>query len=287
MSETVIKNECLTVTIKSKGAEIKSVKNNNGVEFMWEADPKFWGFSAPILFPICGGLREDKFFYQGKEYTLTKHGYAKLSEFEVESVCENEAVFLLRSNEETKKCYPFDYEFRAKYTLDKNSLKVSYEVTNLTDGEMYTDFGGHEAYACPGGIGGYSVIFDEKENLDAACLEGNHFNYETHRVGENTNTLALNDEFFKTDALAFLNLKSRGVVLAANDGSRKIRVDYPGHPYVLLWTTYTAPYLCIEPWVGMPDRVDANQQITDKEGIIKIEKDGKFERIHTITFEGE
>lgn len=286
MSETVIKNEFLTVTIKSKGAEIKSVKNNNGVEFMWEADPEIWGYSAPILFPICGGLRENKFFYQGKEYSLAKHGYARLLEFEVECVKEDEATFLLRSDDESKKCYPFDYEFRAKYTLKNNSLCVSYEVTNLTDGEMYTDFGGHEAYACPGGIGGYSVVFDEAENLDAACLEGNYFNYETNRVASNTNILKLDDEYFKKDALAFLNLKSKGVMLAANDGSRKIRVDYKDHPYLLLWTTYKAPYLCIEPWIGMPDRIDANQQITDKEGIIKIEKGGKLERVHTITFEG-
>ena len=285
MAETIIKNEYLTVTLKSKGAEIKSVKNADGVEFMWEANPEIWGFSAPILFPICGGLREDKFYYEGKEYSLAKHGYAKLCEFELESENGTEAVYLLRSNEETKKCYPFDYEFRAKFSLDKNKLAVTYSVKNLTDGKMYTDFGGHEAYACPGGVGGYRVIFDEKENLDAACLEGNHFNYETRSVGKNTDTLELNDEFFKTDALAFLNLKSRGVVLEAKDGSRKIRVDYPEHPYVLLWTTYKAPYLCIEPWIGMPDRVDANQQITDKEGIVEIEKGGSFERTHTITFE--
>lgn len=285
MAETIIKNEFLTVTIKSKGAEITSVKNTNGVEFMWEADPNVWGFSAPILFPICGGLREDKFFYKGKEYTLAKHGYARVKEFELESCSETDAVYLLRSDEESKKCYPFDYEFRAKFSLNKNSLAVTYEVTNLTDGEMYTSFGGHEAYACPGGIDGYTVTFDEVENLDAACLEGNHFNYETRSIGENTNTIALKDDYFKTDALAFLTLKSRGVVLSANDGSRKIRVEYPEHPYVLLWTTYKAPYLCIEPWLGMPDRVDANQQITDKEGIIKIEKGDKCVRTHTITFE--
>lgn len=285
MSEAVIKNECLTVVIKSEGAEITSVKNSNGTEFMWEADPKYWGSSAPILFPICGALKEGRYFYEGKEYSLEKHGYARHSEFEIESVSENEAVFLLRSDEKSRKLYPFDYEFRAKYALKENCLIVTYDVKNLTDGDMYTDFGGHEAYACPGGIEGYDVIFKEKENLDAACLEGNHFNYETYSVGENTNRLELKDEYFKTDALAFLNLRSKELTLAAKDGSRKITVEYEGHPYLLLWTVYTAPYLCIEPWVGMPDRVDASRQITEKEGIVKIEKGKSFSRVHRITFE--
>ena len=87
---------------------------------------KFWSGRAPVLFPICGGLKEDKYTFGGSEYTLNKHGFAKLMEFEVEAQGDGYAVFLLKSTPETKKNYPFDFELRIKYALDGDSVHVEY-----------------------------------------------------------------------------------------------------------------------------------------------------------------
>lgn len=282
---TTIKNEFLTVTVNSLGAELTSVKDKNGKEFMWCGDESIWSGHAPVLFPICGGLKGDKFTYNGKEYSLQKHGYARNSEFTLKEAGADFLTYSLKSTDETKKQYPFDYEFIVSFTLEKNSIKVMYKVINLTDGEMYANFGGHEAYACPGGIENYKVLFEKKENLMSCDLDGNCFKYSATSLGENTDTLELKDDLFEVDAQSFLTLKSEKVTLVEKNSERKITVCFPGFPYLLLWAKYKAPYLCIEPWTGIPDRVDADGDITKKEGIVKIEKGGVFEKTRTITFE--
>ena len=61
-----LKNDKLTVKIEELGAEIRSIVCE-GKEYMWGADPTIWSGTAPIMFPICGGLKEDKYLYNGNE----------------------------------------------------------------------------------------------------------------------------------------------------------------------------------------------------------------------------
>ena len=79
---TTLSNDHLKVAINSFGAEIISI-NKDGKELIWEGDEKFWTGHSPVLFPICGGLKDDKFYYGGKEYSLPKHGFAKRREFKI------------------------------------------------------------------------------------------------------------------------------------------------------------------------------------------------------------
>ena len=281
-----IKNENLTVVISTLGAEMQSVKKNNE-EYLWYGDPKAWSGRAPVMFPICGGLKDDKYTLNGKEYTLAKHGYAKNSEFEIEEKTESKAVFLLKSTDETKKIYPFDYELRLCYELIGDSIKVDYKVTNKTNSDMYFSVGAHEAYLCPEGIEEYYLSFEKEENLECNVLHGNLLADETYKVSEPSHDLALKYDFFKIDALTFLNLKSRSVTLNKKDGSRKIRVDFDGFDYMFVWTTarMNADYICIEPWAGIPDFEGTSYEISEKIGINKIESGKTMTKTHTITIE--
>lgn len=87
------------------GAEIISTKKGEQ-ELIWQSDTNVWKGHAPLLFPTCGGLKKDKFVYNGKSYTMPKHGFARTSEFEAETVTENSATFLLKLNSETKNAIP-------------------------------------------------------------------------------------------------------------------------------------------------------------------------------------
>ena len=205
MAEQVILfNNYIKATISSVGAELISVKKN-GKEKIWIGDPAIWSFHAPVLFPICGGLKDDKYTYDGKEYTLQKHGYIRFTDFEVESQSPEKAVFLHRFNAETLKQFPFEYELRVIYKLEGTALTVEYNVKNLADREMYFSVGAHEAYYCPEGIEAYSIIFDKPETLDSSILNGNLLEYKTVNVGENICELPLKYEYFAVDALVFLN----------------------------------------------------------------------------------
>ncbi len=285
MAEQIITiyNNLLEVKISSKGAELKSIKSC-GNEKLWQGDPAFWTGQAPIMFPICGGLKDDKYVFEGKGYNLQKHGYIRFAEFEIESAEKDKAVFLHCSNEETIKQFPFIYEFRVIYTLEENSLNVEYSIKNLSGKEMYFSVGAHEAYSCPEGIEKYSVIFEETENLDSNILNGNLLEYETVNVGKNTTELPLKYEYFSVDALVFLNLKSRKVQLKNRITSEVVTLEFNGNDAFLLWTKPGAKYICMEPWSGMQDFIDSNYDITTKRGIIKLPANDACSKKHKITF---
>ncbi len=280
---TVIENEHIRAEISPTGAELQSVKKD-GKEYIWQGDPQIWQGHAPILFPICGGLKDDSFVHKGKKYFLEKHGFANKSDFELEELTKESAVFLLRDSEETLKHYPFHFEMRIRYTLLACGIKSEYRVTNTGDETMYFSLGAHEGYLCPGGIEGYSVKFEHKENLAASYLDGSLLRRDTYTVMENSDVLPLKNEYFAEDALVFLNLKSRRASLTSNETKRRIDVNFNDFDYLLLWTKSGAEYLCIEPWCGIPDFVDTNSNIAEKAGVIPLAP-GKTEvKTHEIVF---
>ncbi|NLZ37688.1 MAG: aldose 1-epimerase family protein [Clostridiales bacterium] len=279
-----IKNDSLTVEISEVGAELQSIKDSSGREWLWQGDPQFWTGRAPICFPICGGLKEDRFIYKGKSYTLSKHGFARKSIFEVVKINEDSAVFELKSNENTKEMYPFDFVFRAKYKLKDNSLEVTYSVKNTGEDIMFFSVGAHEAYATPEGIENYKVVFDLPETLRAYILDGNLLEHNYVTLLENKTEFPLLDRYFAVDALVFKHLNSHGVTLINKSGDRKINVKFDGFDYFLLWHKHGAPYICLEPWAGIQDPVDSDFILEHKEGINYAVPGETFKRTHLITF---
>ena len=281
--QLILSNNLIRATFSTKGAELISVIKD-GKEKIWVGDPDVWASHAPLLFPICGGMKDDKYIYEGEEYTLLKHGYIRHLEFEVESQSEKKIVFLHCSNDETREQYPFNYELRVIYTLEDSTLTVDYNVKNLDDTCMYYSIGAHEGYYCPEGIEQYSIIFDKPEILDSHVLNGNLLEYETINVGKNTCELPLKYEYFEVDALVFLNLKSRKVSLRNRRTSEEIGLEYAGHDFFLLWTKPGAKYICMEPWCGHQDFVDADYDFINKKGIIKLFGKEEKTKTHKIIF---
>ena len=277
-----IKNEYITASINEIGAELKSLVYNN-TEYIWEGKTEIWAGSCPLLFPICGGLKEDKYILNGKEYTLQKHGYARFKTFEIESKTDTTAVFLHKSDDETKKQFPFNYELRVFYTLENKTLKIDYSVKNLTDGTMCFSIGSHEGYYTPEGIEDYDVIFPQKETLNANVLYGNILSNQQIPIIKEQEYLPLYDKYFTVDALVFKELKSKSATLRNRKTGKALRVDFPDDKYFLLWHKPNSPYICLEPWSGIPDVVDSSYDITEKEGIISLNAKSEYNHTHSIT----
>ena len=277
-----ISNSEISVMIAEKGAEIQSIVRD-GIEYMWSRDPKFWASSAPIMFPICGGLRNGKYELDGASYEMPKHGFARFMEYEIEAKTDSSATFLLRDSEESRKHYPYAFAFRVIYELDGASLKVTYDAENLDDKVMYCTFGGHEAYACPEGIEAYELEFPEKETLYAYALNGDLLTDYTKLMVNSSNLLPLDDRHFVLDALVFRNVKSNSVTLKSKITKRRVRVDFDGFDYLVLWHKHTAPYLCIEPWCGVQDVAGSSPRLSEKEGLHAVAVGGHFARTHVIT----
>jgi len=278
-----LNNGDLYVEIAKLGAEIRRV-TKNGIERMWNGDEKYWTGVSPVLFPICSGLIDDKYTLCGKEYTLGKHGFARKSVFTVEALSDTAATFLLKDTEETFKHYPWHFELRITYTLTGSSINVFYDVKNTSENTMYYSIGAHEAYLCQNGIEDYDVIFEKKETLSSYTLDGNCLTDVKIPIIKDCNVLPLYDKYFEKDALVFKDVKSRFVTLRNRKTGEETSVRFEGFDYFLLWHKYGAPYMCIEPWAGICNRVGATNDITKKEGIIKLESGKNKILKHTIYF---
>ncbi len=277
-----LKNDSITAVISEVGAELKSLKYN-AVEYIWEGREDVWAGSCPLMFPICGGLKDDKYILDGKEYTIEKHGFARFKTFTVESQSKTSAVFLHVSDEQTRKGFPFDYELRLIYTLTGKTLKLDYSVKNVGENTMYFNIGSHEGYYTPEGIEDYDVIFPKKQTLSANVLYGNLLSEQKLPIIKDTETLPLYDKYFTVDALVFKDIEAKSATLRNRKTGKALRVDFPDAPYFLLWHKPNSPYICLEPWNGIPDRVKSSYDITEKEGITALGAKEEFVYTHSIT----
>jgi galactose mutarotase-like enzyme len=279
-----IENQNLIIKINPKGAELTSIFNNeNQTEYMWKADPKFWGKSSPILFPIVGSLKENIYRFDGKEYTLPRHGFARDKEFMVEKSNENSVTFLLTHDENTLKVYPFKFEFRLIYSLENNALNVTYSLKNIGENRMYFSVGGHPAFAVPLAenttYNDYYLEFNKTETFkrwgltSKGLIETQPFDFLI-----DTDKLALKKEMFYDDAIVFKNLESTSIILKSNKINHQLKFDFKGFPYLGIWAAKDANFVCIEPWCGIADFANHNQELTEKEGIICLDLGENFER---------
>ena len=280
MSLATLKSKDLTVEISSLGAEIQSIRDRDGAEYMWQGDPQYWASRAPILFPVAGGFRDDEYVWQGKTYPMAKHGIVRKVEWEMEKNEPQQAVFKISRKTEG---FPFEYDLRAVFTLRDNRLQVDYAVTNRDAQPFCFSVGAHEAYLTPGGIEDYEIVFDQEEDLYHSILEGNLNSHDTQLIAAHTRVLPLKYEYFAVDALVFRSVKSKGVTLRGVKNGRKVRVDFPDHPILMFWDKPGAEYICIEPWCNGPDFVDAPAAIDQKPGFMRLEKGQTISKHHVIT----
>lgn len=273
-------NNKLTATINTKGAELISLKKD-GEEFIWEGNPEFWEKHSPILFPIVGTLKNNNYNYDGKQYQLSRHGFARDNEFVLSEVSENRAVFSLSSSSKTLENYPFDFELHLIYTLDDTSLIVQYKVINKGTSKMPFSIGGHPAFALPQNFKNYSLRFENDESVTSYSLKNDLLSDETTTFELTERQLPLDYSLFAKDALIIKKLASDKIQILENNVP-KIEIQLGKFPNLGLWTKDKAPFLCIEPWHGYSDTLTSNGNLFEKEGIIILNETEVFETFFII-----
>ena len=280
---TTLENEFLKVAIDSKGAQLTSLINKQtGTEQMWQANPDVWGYYAPNLFPIVGGLLNNELHVEGQTYPMNRHGFARTSEFIVLESDESHAGFSLPNSEKTLAVYPYKFDFQVLYTLIDNALRVTYKLINRDHKPVFFSVGGHPAFNVPFNAGesyeDYYVEFEAQETLQTHQLNKEGlFNGETHPIQTRNNRLYLTRELFAGDALVFKDLKSRMVTIKSDKHHQTLSVEFPHFNYLGLWSKPGADFLCVEPWLGCADSADVPKDITVKENIQKVTVGHVFE----------
>lgn len=288
-----LKNEWLAVKINPFGAEMQSVAGQKtGYEFMWQADKEYWRRHAPVLFPIVGRLKNDQYEYNGESYKMSQHGFARDSEFTVEEVSANSAVFSLEDTEDTLKVYPFKFKLYVKYLLHKNNVTVTYEVVNPSTAEvMYYSIGGHPAFNVSkdfdtGEFNQVSFQLEPAKEYAHIPLSENGL-LDTEQIHPSEASVAeVARETFKDDALIYEIDSQTEIVLDDQANQVEIRLKPSQMDYVGVWSPYPkqAGFVCLEPWAGVADTKNTSGQYEEKLGINQLDPNEKMTHDYTIGF---
>lgn len=288
----ILENKILKVEIESLGAEIKSVqRKEDGREYMWCADAKYWNRTAPVLFPFVGSPKNKEYRYGGKTYAMGQHGFARDMEFALETQTENEIWFVIESTDETYAKYPFTFRLHLGYELKENEIKVLWKVENTDTKTMYFSIGAHPAFLCP--------IHGEADKTGYGLKFGG-LTTELHHHGNTAYGTALMEDkvlALKDGCVTFTpGFFDECTYMAEGRQTGEISLlDRAGEAYVTmmfdtplfaLWSPEgkDAPFVCIEPWYGRCDADDFEGSLEERAYENELEVGGVFEADYRIRF---
>lgn len=277
MSEELvtITNGELTARINPLGAELWSLTDSSGAEYMTDADPAFWGGHAPLLFPIVGSLSGDVLRLDGREYPLPRHGFARRSAFSPVHVEGNEARFRLTDSPDTRAVYPFGFVLEVSFRIEGMTLHIETSVFNPSADPLPFSFGYHPAFAwpLPGGAdkAAHKLLFeaDEPQDVCRVSRETGLLLAQGEPTPINARELPLNEDLFRADALIWDHLNSRSLRYGADDGTW-LDIAFPDTPSLGVWQVPGARYICIEPWQGHADPEGFTGDFPEKPGIVLL-----------------
>lgn len=288
----VLSNQDMTAAFSATGAELTSLKDADGEEYIWSGDARYWGYHAPLLFPIVGCLQEDTLMHAGHGYHLARHGFARVSEFTVADRGDDHITFQLEASETTLKVYPFSFRLSVHYELSGSCLNASYQVTNTDHQTIYFSIGAHPAFRVPRSgqeeFSDYYLEFAQPENLvQMQVLSSGLLSRECLPYGHGIQRIDLAKGLFTNDALIFNQLRQNSISLKSQKNTREVVFDFPGFPVFAIWSKVDeSPFVCLEPWFGHADFEDFSGEFSAKPGNLRLDADETFQCGYSICLKG-
>ena len=285
-----LKNDVLTVQVKEHGAELASIMKGS-TEYLWQADPAFWGRHSPVLFPIVGSVWEKRYRVDGVEYEMGQHGFARDMDFVMVEGNDTEVRYRLESSAETLAKYPYPFVLEIAYKLQGSRLDVIWEVCNPSQEDMYFQIGAHPAFYYPDydpqAAGRGFLSFDRSEGLECIRLKEKGCVDAVTRypleIPEDGKLPLTRGTFDQIDTIMLEDSQIARVTLHRNDGSPWLSLCFDA-PVVGIWSppTKNAPFICLEPWYGRCDRAGYEGDYRDKDWIQRLAPGERFSSVYTI-----
>jgi galactose mutarotase-like enzyme len=265
----------LSARIAPLGAELCSLTDRSGRDYLTDADPAFWTGHAPLLFPIVGALNGGRYRLGEAVYEMPKHGFARTSRFACTEQSDRSASFQLTDNGQTRAAYPFAFALDMAFRLDGWTLRMEARVSNPGERPMPFSFGFHPAFAwpLPGGTAkeAHRVTFAENEPQPIRRLDppSGLLLPEPGPTPVRGGELAPDAALFEADALIWDELDSRALAYGTPGGAR-LNIAFPDTPMLGIWQKPGARFLCIEPWQGIADPLGYTGDFRDKPGVVTL-----------------
>lgn len=279
-----LSNKYLSLNISPVGAELIHLSHGE-IPLIWKKNDAIWNRFAPLLFPFVGRLKNDRYLYQGQEFPMKQHGFARDKVFTLTSQNEQSLTFELKSDEHTYGIYPFKFSLGVKYELMNNQLKVELKVQNTDNKRMPFSIGAHPGFHVESEINEYSLEIPGAENWERYLIkDGLYTDEKVHMLFDTESRLRLSDEYFADDAIVFKHQGIRKVRLIKNEVPfLEFETQGEEAPYWGFWKKPDAPFLCIEPWWGIADSLNSSGNIEEKEGIRFLEPENNNTFAYLIT----
>lgn len=288
----VLKSDQLNVEFQTLGGALSSIKDKEGVEYLWQGDPTYWSGQAPVLFPICGSVRNDTVLYDNedgsqKEGKIPRHGLVRKKEFTLVEQTDNSVTFAIEDDEEMYANYPYHFRLEITYTVTGKTIRTQYKIYNKESEKSMPYFiGGHPGFNCPllddEVYEDYYLEFEKPET----CTVPKPFP-ETGMLDlkdrnswlNNQKEIDLNYDFFSYDAVTLDKLESRTVALRSRKHDKGLKLDFKEFPNLIVWSTLNkGPFIALEPWSGLSTSIEEGDRLEDKKDV-KILKPRRFEQL--------
>ncbi len=273
-----LKSDNRTISVDTIGGELISYIDQNGLERLWNGDKSIWAGHSPILFPIIGTVENGEYTYNGKSYSITKHGVLRNREFSLLSQDNTSVTLESNSDEKTLAMYPFKYSFRVRHEVKESGFTTTFEVENRDQKELFFSVGGHPSFSCP--------LYDNEEFSDYYIeAEGLSRTRALEICGDDPiNRNKVNSFFAKEDKIPLSysllddkvilleEIEAKELTLKSNNHTKSMRITFEDFRNIALWTfgSKQARYICIEPWNGIPAIEKESGKIEEKPYIISL-----------------
>ncbi|MFQ7450239.1 MAG: hypothetical protein ACLRNQ_01065 [Flavonifractor plautii] len=147
--ELELKRGGRTARVETLGGELVSYRDERGLEYIWGGDPAYWPGRNPLLFPIVGMLKEGKIRFDGREYAMERHGFARRREFTPAARGEDWVRLELRESAETLALYPYPFRLAVEQRLTDTGFSTAVTVANPGRGRCPSAWGPTPASAVP------------------------------------------------------------------------------------------------------------------------------------------
>lgn len=188
----------------------------------------------PVLFPITGGLPDNKLPLPQGVFKLGQHGFARQLPWSMKELADGSGVQLqLCENHETFKAYPFWFLLTMELRLKPGKLEINVVVENRGNTTMPFSFGLHPYFNVS------SLESVRFEGLPSQCL--NHLSMEETSTAEQIELMEKGIDLLvhPTSAVRLVD-EHAGTTL-------ELQLSNP-LDLVVLWTEPPRAMVCIEPW---------------------------------------
>ena len=287
--EYVLTQNGARATLDSEGGMMTGYTLPDGAPCLWTRNAAYWASCAPLLFPVVGALRDDTLRIDGYAYPMPKHGFARKKQFRAEHIGASSARFVLESDADTRCAYPFAFRVTTEHTLLDNGFTTSVTVSNPGSEPLHFCVGGHPGFCCPKAPGeafeDYELLFSEQEDPEALYTDAAGILHpENRRTVLRDNRLALNYALFDDDVLIFRELRSRRVTLRNRNTGRGVALSFEGFSSLGVWTPpqKRAPFVCLEPWQGLPAFAQETGELAEKPGAVELPGGVSYRCAYTV-----